>query len=46
MLIYKKKYFRPHDYFAEMAKTDEHMQKVRRNIAKRQVITEKVEKVS
>lgn len=35
---------RPDDYFAEMAKTDEHMQKVRDNLMKKQVIAQKVEK--
>lgn len=36
---------RPEDYFAEMAKSDEHMQKVRENLMKKQVITQRSEKV-
>lgn len=36
---------RPDDYFAEMAKTDQHMQKVRDNLMKKQVIAQKSEKV-
>ncbi|XP_014469875.1 PREDICTED: probable rRNA-processing protein EBP2 homolog [Dinoponera quadriceps] len=36
---------RPDDYFAEMAKTDEHMQKVRDNLMKKQVIIQRSEKV-
>lgn len=36
---------RPKDYFAEMIKTDEHMHKVRENIAKQEVITQRSEKV-
>ncbi|KAL6257621.1 hypothetical protein P5V15_011198 [Pogonomyrmex californicus] len=36
---------RPDDYFAEMAKSDEHMQKVRQNILKRQTIAQRSEKV-
>jgi len=36
---------RPADYFAEMAKTDEHMQKVRENLMKKQAIAQRSEKV-
>ncbi|XP_018057731.1 PREDICTED: probable rRNA-processing protein EBP2 homolog [Atta colombica] len=36
---------RPDDYFAEMAKSDEHMQKVRENLMKKQVMTQRSEKV-
>lgn len=36
---------RPDDYFAEMAKSDEHMQKVRENLMKKQVIAQRSEKV-
>ncbi|EGI65275.1 Putative rRNA-processing protein EBP2-like protein [Acromyrmex echinatior] len=36
---------RPNDYFAEMAKSDEHMQKVRENLMKKQVMTQRSEKV-
>ncbi|XP_031830388.1 putative rRNA-processing protein EBP2 homolog [Nomia melanderi] len=36
---------RPDDYFAEMAKTDAHMHKVRENLMKKQVITQRTEKV-
>lgn len=36
---------RPDDYFAEMAKTDEHMQKVRDNLKKKQIIAQRSEKV-
>lgn len=36
---------RPEDYFAEMAKSDEHMQKVRENLMKRQAIAQRSEKV-
>lgn len=36
---------RPEDYFAEMAKSDEHMQKVRENLMKKQAITQRSEKV-
>ncbi|XP_075214728.1 putative rRNA-processing protein EBP2 homolog [Lycorma delicatula] len=36
---------RPDDYFAEMAKTDEHMQKVRTMLVKKQAETERIEKV-
>ncbi|KAG5345820.1 EBP2 protein, partial [Acromyrmex heyeri] len=36
---------RPDDYFAEMAKSDEHMQKVRKNLMKKQVMTQRSEKV-
>ncbi|XP_029158762.1 probable rRNA-processing protein EBP2 homolog isoform X2 [Nylanderia fulva] len=37
--------FRPNDYFAEMAKSDDHMQKVRENLMKKQVIAQRSEKV-
>ncbi|KYQ47138.1 putative rRNA-processing protein EBP2 like protein [Trachymyrmex zeteki] len=37
--------FRPDDYFAEMAKSDDHMQKVRENLMKKQVMTQRSEKV-
>lgn len=36
---------RPDDYFAEMAKSDQHMQKVRENLMKKQTITQRSEKV-
>ncbi|XP_041976063.1 probable rRNA-processing protein EBP2 homolog [Aricia agestis] len=36
---------RPDDYFAEMAKTDEHMQKVRKNLMAKQAAQARVEKV-
>ncbi|CAK1553452.1 unnamed protein product [Leptosia nina] len=36
---------RPDDYFAEMAKTDEHMQKVRKNLMAKQAAQSRVEKV-
>ncbi|XP_011304102.1 probable rRNA-processing protein EBP2 homolog [Fopius arisanus] len=36
---------RPDDYFAEMVKTDEHMHKVRENLARKQLATERSEKV-
>jgi len=36
---------RPDDYFAEMAKSDEHMQKVRENLMKKQMIAQRSEKV-
>lgn len=36
---------RPDDYFAEMAKSDEHMQKVRENLMKKQTIAQRSEKV-
>ncbi|XP_071582561.1 probable rRNA-processing protein EBP2 homolog [Temnothorax nylanderi] len=36
---------RPEDYFAEMAKSDEHMQKVRENLMKKQTIAQRSEKV-
>lgn len=36
---------RPDDYFAEMAKSDEHMQKVRQNLMKKQTIAQRSEKV-
>ncbi|KAF7987719.1 hypothetical protein HCN44_003582 [Aphidius gifuensis] len=36
---------RPDDYFAEMVKTDEHMHKVRENLAKKQVAAQRSEKV-
>ncbi|XP_075688788.1 putative rRNA-processing protein EBP2 [Rhinoderma darwinii] len=35
---------RPDDYFAEMAKTDQHMQKVRRKLQSKQISMEKSEK--
>ncbi|EGI65526.1 Putative rRNA-processing protein EBP2-like protein [Acromyrmex echinatior] len=36
---------RPDDYFAEMAKSDEHMQKVRKNLMKKRVMTQRSEKL-
>lgn len=36
---------RPDDYFAEMVKTDDHMQKVRENLMKKQFETQRSEKV-
>ncbi|CAG9785242.1 unnamed protein product [Diatraea saccharalis] len=36
---------RPDDYFAEMAKTDEHMQKVRKNLMAKQAAQARTEKV-
>ena len=36
---------RPEDYFAEMAKSDTHMQKVRQNLMKKQTITQRSEKI-
>lgn len=36
---------RPDDYFAEMAKTDNHMQKIRENLMKKQMIAQRSEKV-
>ncbi|XP_022129318.2 probable rRNA-processing protein EBP2 homolog [Pieris rapae] len=36
---------RPDDFFAEMAKTDEHMQKVRKNLMAKQAAQARVEKV-
>ncbi|XP_030034641.2 probable rRNA-processing protein EBP2 homolog [Manduca sexta] len=36
---------RPDDYFAEMAKTDEHMQKVRKNLMAKQAAQARIEKV-
>ncbi|XP_075970191.1 putative rRNA-processing protein EBP2 homolog [Anticarsia gemmatalis] len=36
---------RPEDYFAEMAKTDEHMQKVRKNLMAKQAAQARTEKV-
>lgn len=36
---------RPDDYFAEMAKTDGHMQKIRENLMKTQMIAQRSEKV-
>ncbi|XP_028044724.2 probable rRNA-processing protein EBP2 homolog [Monomorium pharaonis] len=36
---------RPDDYFAEMAKSDQHMQKVRENLMKKQTIAQRSEKV-
>lgn len=38
-------HFRPDDFFAEMAKTDEHMQKVRKNLMAKQAAQSRVEKV-
>ncbi|XP_061593220.1 probable rRNA-processing protein EBP2 [Cololabis saira] len=35
---------RPDDYFAEMAKTDQHMQKIRKKLISKQMIMEKSEK--
>ncbi|KAF7657406.1 hypothetical protein LDENG_00027800 [Lucifuga dentata] len=35
---------RPEDYFAEMAKTDQHMQKIRKKLLSKQAILEKSEK--
>ena len=37
--------FRPDDYFAEMAKSDEHMQKVRKNLMAKQAAQARTEKV-
>ncbi|EFN82307.1 probable rRNA-processing protein EBP2 homolog [Harpegnathos saltator] len=37
--------FRPDDYFAEMAKTDQHMQKVRDNLMKKQIVAQRSERV-
>ncbi|XP_063988809.1 probable rRNA-processing protein EBP2 homolog [Diachasmimorpha longicaudata] len=36
---------RPEDYFAEMVKTDEHMHKIRENLARKQQATQRSEKV-
>eukprot|EP00095_Tigriopus_kingsejongensis_P003583 maker-scaffold140_size315649-snap-gene-2.26 protein:Tk03583 transcript:maker-scaffold140_size315649-snap-gene-2.26-mRNA-1 annotation:"probable rrna-processing protein ebp2 homolog" len=36
---------RPEDYFAQMAKTDDHMQKVREKIVSKQVTEERMEKI-
>ncbi len=36
---------RPDDYFAQMAKTDEHMQKIRQKLVTKQVTEERLEKV-
>jgi rRNA-processing protein EBP2 len=36
---------RPDDYFAQMAKTDEHMQKIRSKLVTKQMTEEKLEKV-
>ncbi|XP_011864478.1 PREDICTED: probable rRNA-processing protein EBP2 homolog [Vollenhovia emeryi] len=36
---------RPDDYFAEMAKSDQHMQRVRENLMKKQAIAQRSEKV-
>ncbi|XP_018335673.1 probable rRNA-processing protein EBP2 homolog [Agrilus planipennis] len=36
---------RPDDYFAEMAKTDEHMQRIRENLMKKQMQQQRSEKV-
>lgn len=38
-------YFRPDDYFAEMAKTDEHMQKIRQHLMKKQESQKESERV-
>lgn len=38
-------YARPDDYFAEMAKSDEHMQKVRKSLMAKQAAQARVEKV-
>ncbi|XP_056133273.1 probable rRNA-processing protein EBP2 [Lampris incognitus] len=35
---------RPEDYFAEMAKSDQHMQKIRQKLIKKQTVMEKIEK--
>ncbi|KAL6433348.1 hypothetical protein ACFW04_006484 [Cataglyphis niger] len=37
--------FRPDDYFAEMAKSDEHMQKIRVNLMKKQAMAQRSDKV-
>lgn len=37
--------FRPDDYFAEMAKSDEHMQKIRENLLKKEAQQRQSEKV-
>lgn len=36
---------RPDDYFAEMAKSDQHMQKIRENLMKQQVSQQQIERV-
>ena len=36
---------RPEDYFAQMAKTDDHMQKIRQKLLSKQQVQEKVEKI-
>lgn len=36
---------RPDDYFAEMAKTDKHMQKIKENLMKKKIIAQRSEKV-
>ena len=36
---------RPDDYFAQMAKTDEHMQKIRKVLVSKQMDEERLEKV-
>lgn len=36
---------RPDDYFAEMAKTDQHMQKIRENLMKQQASQQQIERV-
>lgn len=36
---------RPEDYFAQMAKTDDHMQKIRQKLLSKQQVQEKIEKV-
>ncbi|ERL88825.1 hypothetical protein D910_06207 [Dendroctonus ponderosae] len=38
-------FFRPDDYFAEMAKTDEHMQKIREHLMKKQQQQQRSERV-
>ncbi|KAK0179757.1 hypothetical protein PV327_005478 [Microctonus hyperodae] len=40
-----KSIIRPDDYFAQMAKTDEHMHKVRETLAKKQMAAQRSEKV-
>jgi len=36
---------RPEDYFAQMSKTDDHMQKIRQKLLSKQQVQEKVEKI-
>ena len=36
---------RPDDYFAQMAKSDDHMQKIRQKLLSKQQVQEKIEKV-